>query len=133
LLSAKDSVNTYVIPTRNNVPVYKNQNWKTADTPLFHVSQSDRLKVMKQKENVLKILNSNNRTGWLEKQYVTLAKYLNVMTFEGANVDGYIETPSLIIIQGSNPKDDTPLILSRSFKENLLVNVDNETARRLHE
>jgi hypothetical protein len=51
--------------------------------------------------------------------------------FEVTPVEGYLENPDIIIVEGARDPDDVGISLNRSFKESLRDNVDRESITRM--
>lgn len=120
----------YAIPIQNEVPVYANELKRLYEKPLFTVSSSQRLLVVELGKNSVKIQDSADNNGWIERRFVSLSRKKAAMKFEPAVIEQWVDLKDPVSIIDGNDQMQTPLILHRSFSEALRDNVDRETIDR---
>jgi hypothetical protein len=123
--------NRYVIPLRDGVGVYLNQIRAVYETPLFTISTADRLLVIQETTQHLKVQNIGGDSGWVERRLVTSARLGLQIDCSITDVIGFIDinTPKAVI--GMPDPISEPIRLDRSFADALRENSDRETIERI--
>jgi hypothetical protein len=120
----------YAIPLNNEVPVYGNELKRLYEKPLFFVSSSQRLLVIESGKNSIKIQDSTENKGWIEKRLVSLGKKKAAFQFEPVTIEEWLGLPELISINDGQEQVQNRLVIDRSFADALRDNVDKETIMR---
>jgi hypothetical protein len=55
----------------------------------------------------------------------------SITVYEAAKVSGYLDNPDLVVIHGDNLQEDMGINMSRTFSDNLRINIDKETICRM--
>jgi hypothetical protein len=53
------------------------------------------------------------------------------LKFEPSSVQGYMDNPDPVVVFGPSSNDDSAILLTRSFKDEMRQNVDKETVERI--
>ena len=120
----------FVVPTKEDVGVYKNKTRKVYEEPLVTVGSSDRLTLMKKSGRHYKVKTSDGQVGWVEKRLVATTGKSKTFVFDNADVIGYLDNPTPVYIIDTDDPNADPISLDRSFKDALRENVDKETVER---
>lgn len=105
---------------------------KTAsEKPAFFVGTGDKLMIVGLKPGVYKILSTRGDIGWIDKVSVRELRPGETMTFGEADVLGYLDNPTPIYILDPNDPIHNPILLERSFAQELKQNVDRMTIDRI--
>jgi hypothetical protein len=127
---AQKNAEKYVIPTSNDIGVFKNETRELYEKPLFSVGTNDRLLILSTGRQHYKIQKTGGEVGWIEKRAVVATGKSKTFVFDDAEVIGYLDNPTPVyIIDADNPNAD-PIKLDRSFADALRENVDRETVER---
>ena len=116
-----------VQPKKDNVGVY--MNVEKNEATIFNVNADDRICVTEETKEWYHIW-INNKTGWILKSDVIILQKSKRFEFADAEVMGYLDNPTPIYIIDANNKDQYPINLDRSFKEDLRENTDREIFER---
>jgi hypothetical protein len=126
---AKDD-QKFVTPTKDEVPVYKNDVREVYEKPIGNVGMNDKLVIVGSSKQNYKVKMSSGDLGWVEKRMVVVTSKNKTFMFDDAEVIGYLDNPTPVyIIDADNPNAD-PIKLDRSFADALRENVDRETVER---
>jgi hypothetical protein len=121
----------YVIPIKNNTPIYEHMSGVAEEKPVFTAGTSDWLMVLETNGDLLKVTDMKGNSGWINKPLVRQAATDKSMTFNGADIFAYLENPQpILILDGDNP-DATRIMLDRSFAMELQDNIDRNTVNRI--
>ena len=120
----------YVQPTKDGVGIFKNEIRELYEEPIFTVGTSDRLTVMTEKRDHIRVKAPNGQTGWIEKRMVVTTGKSKTFVFDNAEVVGYLDNPTPVYIIDTDDPNADPINLDRSFKDALRENVDKETIER---
>lgn len=121
----------FVMPLKNDVPVYKNDIRKLNEKPLFKMNINDRYMIVATSTNHIKIKNNDGYNGWVEKRLIKKVKASSAHIFDSKLIETYVDNPTPIIIEGNKDFNDTLIIEGRSFAENIRENIDRETVERM--
>ena len=126
------NVQKYMVPTKEDLGVYKNEIHELYDKPVFTVGPEDRLLIIFESRHYYKVQTTDNKSGWVEKQFLVPAVKVRAkpLVFEDAQVIGYLDNPVLLYIIDANNVNADPIKLDRSFKYELHQNTDMETIER---
>ncbi len=120
----------FVVPTKNDVGVFKDAIRQIYEKPIFSVGTNDRLLVISEDRQHYKVQKGSGEVGWIEKRLVVATGKSKTFVFDDADVIGYLDNPTPVyIIDADNPNAD-PIKLDRSFADALRRNVDRETVER---
>ena len=119
----------FVQPKKNGVGLYKNETRSVNESAVETLGIDARLKVLATKKNNYKVKSPSGTIGWVEKYLVAEASG-KAMTFDDAEVMGYLDNPTPVYIIDVDNRDATPIQLDRSFADALRQNVDRETIER---
>jgi hypothetical protein len=122
----------FVVPTKPNVGLYKNQTRAAYEESIVNLGVEDRLQVLQTTRNHYKVKTGSGQVGWVEKRLVAASSGKKFL-FDDAEVIGYLDNPTPVYIIDADSKDATPIKLDRSFAEALRQNVDRETVERQSE
>lgn len=123
----------YVVPTKDNVPVYTTRMHGNHESAGFHVSMQDRLTVVSESRRRFKVRDSRGKVGWVDKSKVTKVSPSKRFVFGNADVHGYLDDPSPIYIIDADGPDNVTLKLDRSFDNALRQNADKYSIERATE
>lgn len=120
----------FVLPKNDNVGVYRNELRKMYEEPVFLVSTGDVLIVMQSGKDHYFVKNRGDEKGWIEKQECVKAPRGAQLIIDTAIINTDWTSSGFIPIIVDPVADNEPIALDRSFKIELLVNLDNETLAR---
>jgi hypothetical protein len=130
-VSAADKGNQkYVSPTKDATGVYKNETRALYEQPIATVGLQDRLLVVGDGRTAYKVKLASGEIGWVEKSSCVATGKSKTYVFDNADVIGYLDNPTPVYIIDADDPNSDPINLTRSFKEALRVNVDQETIER---
>ena len=122
---------TVMLPTGDNVGVYKNEVRRLFESPLFTVSTNDRLLVIENKGDRCLVQDPEGRKGWVDtKLCVPAPRGSRLSGFNPAVVTADWGAHGFGLVTGDSPSPDDTIVLSRSFSRELRVNMDQEEAQR---
>ena len=121
--SAQDK---YVLPNKNNTPVYETASKANETTK---VKKDDRLQVLSEKNGMYRVKTPDGQIGWVAKKSVSKTEG-KAYTFDNIEVEGYLDNPTPIFITDMDEGANAPIDLDRSFSDALKRNVDKETVMR---
>jgi hypothetical protein len=120
----------YVLPTRDNVGVYPNAVRQIYEEASFTVDVNDRLVVLEERDETIRVRDSQDRQGWVEARLVKRVAASAVISYDPTELFGHIGDPfAFLVIDGTGP-GETPIRLDRSFARALRENTDRETVER---
>ncbi len=120
----------FVAAETDGIGVYRNRTRQLFETPLFTVGTADRLLVVEAGDSAMKIRSASGATGWVERNRMRTVSSRSIV-FGNTAVDGYIDTPDMLVITDGSEPAQGAIRLERSFRDNLAENLDRETALRL--
>jgi hypothetical protein len=126
---AQSKADRFVQPKQAGVGIYQSEVPGINDQAVFKAGVDDRLQVIGNGRDRLKVRNEQGQVGWIEKRFVVATSGKQFM-FDDAEVIGYLDNPTPVYIIDADSKDATPIRLDRSFAEALKENVDRETVER---
>jgi hypothetical protein len=127
LVSGTMAGDRYVRAKQGSVPVYLNEIRPLYAVPLFTAGQDVSLLVVGEGKRNLKVKAVDGRTGWVESELVVTCNPSRLFTYDATAVMSDLNNPTLVFVPGISPSLDSTIVLDRSFKEALSVNVDKET------
>lgn len=121
----------YVTPIKNGVGVFANNPMSAGEKPVYTADTGNWLMVMESKGDMLKVTDMHGKVGWIQKASVKLTTPNESMKFSGADVLGYLDNPTpIMILDAANPVGSS-IALDRSFSDELKENVDKITIDRI--
>jgi hypothetical protein len=120
----------FVVPTKDDVGVYKNKTREVYEEPIMKVGTTDRLTLLKKSGRHYKVKTPDGQIGWVEKRLVATTGKSKTFVFDNADVIGYLDNPTPVYIIDTDDPNADPINLDRSFKDALRENVDKETVER---
>ena len=120
----------YVSPTKEGVGVYKNETRQLYEQPMSTVGAQDRLLVLGEGRISYKVKLASGEVGFIEKAACVATGKSKTYVFDNADVIGYLDNPTPVYIIDADDPNSDPINLTRSFKDALRVNVDQETIER---
>jgi hypothetical protein len=120
----------YAVPTKEQVPVYRNDTRKVFEQPLFFIGKDDHCAVKATEKSMARITTPAGKTGWVEIALVRFESVNSKYSYEAAEVLEHLDNPTPIVIPGANITFDQNLSLDRTFADELRQNVDRETIAR---
>jgi hypothetical protein len=124
--------NYNVKPIKEHTKIYADVQNNKCVRVLFKVGLTDQLRILSDSDCCYKIIDTNGRVGWIEKNLCSMNLGASKsFHFEVTPVEGYLENPDIIIVEGARDPDDVGISLNRSFKESLRDNVDRESITRM--
>jgi hypothetical protein len=118
----------YVVPVRNDVPVYAHEIRRVYEKPAFVLNEGSALSVLERTAEKTKVRDENGRMGWIENSFVRAVS--KTFIYEPAAVENRLDNPEKIWIIVSGIPGDEPIGLDRSFKDEARANVDKESLER---
>ena len=115
------SAGRVVLPKKDSVAVYQNETLKT---PLFRVSLDDRLMVIKNGKDCYLVKNRDGRQGWIEKTACAMAPRGTSFGFDSLVINNQWDRVTPLWVPGDRVQDDGRLFIDRSFKGELVSNLD---------
>lgn len=122
---------SFVLTTKDDSPVYRNYTRSLIEQPLFKADRNETFQVIAEKGEMYRVVDKNGRNGWIEKCFCVKSQTGRRFEFEPEDVKGYSEVPTFGIVIDHEGKDEIPLQLERSFKEELKENIDKENVKRV--
>ena len=131
-LWAAEAAKKFLKPTENNVGIYKNKTHDASEQPLYRVGTEDRPFLVDQQGNMYRVSNVDGVEGWVEKKFmVLLGLPQKKLSFENADVIGYLDNPTPVYIIDIDDPNAERISLDRSFKDALKDNVDKPTLEQI--
>ena len=91
---------------------------------------AERLSILQTGKLQLQISNNEGNSGWIEKKLVSVVAAGKTLYYEPLDILERLDrVEPIIIIDGTGPSQ-TPIMLERSFKDQVQNNVDQETIER---
>jgi hypothetical protein len=118
----------FVQPKKNDVKIYDDSK----DKVILEIKLYQRLKILDHRGIYFKVETATGLIGYVKKHNVVHARG-NTFSFDGTNINGYSEDPTVFLIIDSEIRPSDVLKLERSFLEELKVNTDRETIERAEE
>ena len=121
--------------------IYKNAEHRAEEKPIRFARKGERFPLISGGDNIFKLrlqiqINAG-KTGWVDKGAVMRAQAVapkpSPFTMEEAKIIGYLEHPQAVYILDSSDPDFQPILLHRSFKDLLIIDIDRETFQRLYD
>ncbi len=123
----------YVIPVKDNIPIYVNQVRKIHENAHFTAGLKSRLKVLSKTNKRYQVQDQDGRIGWVERHFVVLLSNPTQMKFDSASVYSYNDIRRVIFINDATDPSDVAIKLDRTFQEALKENIDRECLERVLE
>lgn len=121
-----------VLPKKDSVAVYQNEIRRPLERPLFKASIEDRLLVMETGKYRYLVKNTEGLRGWIEKNECVAVQAGKRIDFDSLMIQiRWDDLQSFIWVGGTPGQDDGRIFIGRSFKGELVSNMDRDEAERL--
>jgi hypothetical protein len=125
------SADRYVVPVKNDIPVYEHNPWTKGESPVFLAGTNDWLMEMGSRGMMIRVSDLKGNTGWIDRSSVKQASIGTSLSFGDAAVLAYLDNPSPVyILDAANPFEKS-ILLDRSFSREMGENIDRETIERI--
>ncbi|MBD3343928.1 MAG: hypothetical protein GF401_02560 [Chitinivibrionales bacterium] len=121
----------YAVPKENDIGVFAHEIRKPFERSLFSIGKDDRLLIVEEGRNHLKVIDPEKRVGWVEKGLVSTMSGRKQFEFANETIIGYDAHVHPYIIMGVDQQQGEMIPLDRSFGDALRENADKETIDRL--
>ena len=116
-----------VLPVRDSVGVYWNENRSSLEMPFFTVSLEDRLVMIRSGNAHYLVHNRDGQEGWIEKSACVLVSLSTTLKADSILVAGtWDDLRKFILIDLPPVQQDHRLFIDRSFNGELLSNLDRD-------
>jgi hypothetical protein len=120
-----------VLPKKDSVAVYQNETRRHLETPLFIASLEDRLLVIKSGKDRYLVKNTEGLRGWIEKNECVVVQAGKRIDFDSLIIQiRWDDLQSFIWVGGDPAQDDGRIYIGRSFKGELVSNIDRDEVER---
>ena len=120
-----------VLPKKDSVAVYQNEKGRLLETPLFMASLEDRLLVIETGKFRYLVKNREGLRGWIEKNECVVVQVGKRINFDSLMIQiRWDDLQSFIWVGGNPPQDDGRLFIDRSFKGELVSNINKDEIER---
>jgi hypothetical protein len=114
-----------VLPKKDSVAVYQNEQRHFSETPLFRASLDDRLMVIKNGSNRYLVKDRDGRQGWIDKKECVRVPPRAALILDSIVVPGSSgDLNGFAFVDGKPDQQDNRLFIDRSFKGELVSNLD---------
>jgi hypothetical protein len=120
----------YAVPIQKDVPAYASEIRKPYEKPAFVLDENSRYVVRETGKSLIKIRDNSGNEGWVERSAIKTVFENASFTYDSADVMTWLENPNPFMILETDPAEQTPIVLERSFADALRDNVDHETVSR---
>ncbi len=125
------SKDRFVAPLANSTPVYADNHGSRDSVLAFTVGTGDRLMVLGEKKDVMKVSDLKGNIGWINKAMVKQVAPNEALSFGDQKILAYLDNPEPVYILDANGAPESSISLERSFSQELTENVDRMTIERI--
>jgi hypothetical protein len=131
------SVSLMADPVMVNLKVstgaYKNESHLQSENPFFYVNVNEQVQTLQSRGSQFKIQNKAQQVGWISNEKCNTIVPSKSLSFDFASVKGYDDNPEVITLFGAQNDDVSEIALNRSFRTEIMQNIDKETISRILE